>query len=91
MLTGTCCFHGCVEGQQVSLKGDFFNHLDDLGHLARRLVDGTDGGGQLLEGLRSALRCLLGLLAADVGLPRIIGVAASHGGQFLDGVGGLIQ
>ncbi len=84
-------FHPGVQGQQVGLEGDLVDHPDDLGDLARALLDLVHGRDRLAHHPARALCLFLGVRGRGRRLARAAGAALDRGGDLVEGGRGLLQ
>ena len=81
LLAGACGFHGSVQRQDVGLEGDAIDHANDVGDLARALVDVAHGADHLAHHLTAPRRHLCGGGGELVCLVRRVGGLAHRGGE----------
>ena len=81
---------GGVECQDVGLKGDGVNHLNDVGNFAARFVDAAHGLHHFTDDLTALRRHGAGTGSQLVGLGGVVSVLAHGGTQLFHGGGGLL-
>ena len=90
-VAGAGCFHRGIEGQQVGLKGNLVDRLDDFGNLSARRLDGAHRRLHLLHVIRTRVGGLAGLIGELFGGHRILGIAPGHTRHFLQRCTALLE
>ena len=74
LLAGAGRFYGRVQGQDVGLEGNAVNHTDDVGDLARGIVNSLHRVDDLAYDGATLRRHLAGAKGQLVGLPGVVRV-----------------
>ena len=90
-FSGPGRLYGCVESQQIGLKGDVVNGLDNLGGLVGGFLNLIDGRSHALHGFHSGFHHPARVFHGLIRLFGIVGIVLDLGGHLFQAGRGLLQ
>ncbi|CUI28641.1 Uncharacterised protein [Bordetella pseudohinzii] len=91
LLAGPGRFDRGVQGEDIGLEGDAFDHGHDLGDFLGAVIDGLHGRDQVADEVAAPRRRGLAVLGQRAGGRGVFGVAGHGRGQLLDAGCGVLQ
>ena len=91
MFTRPGRLHRRIEGQQIGLKRNFLDHLDDTGNFRTRFADAVHRIGGLFHDPLSVANDTGRLGHQVIGLVSVVGIGFGHRGGLFQGRGRFLQ